>query len=105
MVANTAAKLAFVISETSLGAVLRERRGTRSLRDMSTESNVDIGTLSRIERDLIEVPSRDTLAGISRAYGLPLEMLAQLVYCGSPHDPAPATPSAPSSRKDLALAH
>lgn len=100
MIANAAAKLPFVIKETSLGSVLRERRGTRSLREMSAESGVDIGTLSRIERDLIEVPSRDTLAGISGAYGIPLELLAQLVYCGTPgHD------SATPPMKEPALAH
>ena len=76
----------FVISDTSLGAELRRARGDRSLNTISLACGVSIATLSRIEAGKIETPSRETLASISHAYGVPLEVLAQLVYCGHPAD-------------------
>lgn len=81
--------IAFVMRETSLGQELRKRRGTRSLRDLAKETGLSHATLSRIEADLIELPSRDTLDAISRGYGLPLEMLAQLVYLGRREEASP----------------
>ena len=78
--------LGFVISDTSLGAELRRARGNRSLNTISIASGVSIATLSRIEAGKIETPSRETLASISHGYGVPLEVLAQLVYCGHAAD-------------------
>lgn len=72
------------MSETTLGAELRKARNGRTLKDMSTLTGVDLSLLSRIEGGKVSMPSRDTLAAISRGYGLPLEYLAQLVYCGRP---------------------
>jgi len=82
--------LPFAMSETSLGRELKRRRGKRPLREVAEGSGISIATLSRIEADLIELPGKDTLAAISRGYGLPLEMLAQLVYLGRPSPDADA---------------
>lgn len=84
MARNTRANVGFVISGTSLGAELRKRRGTRSLSEIARDCGVSVATLSRIEAGVIETPSRETLVAISNGYDLPLEMLAQLVYCGEP---------------------
>lgn len=75
--------LRFVMSDTTLGKELLKKRSTRSLSEISRECGVSVATLSRIEAGLIETPSRETLAAISRGYDIPLEMLAQLVYCGA----------------------
>lgn len=100
MVRNTHVSLGFVMSDTSLGAELKKRRGKRSISEISRDCGVSVANLSRIEANIIETPSRDTLAAISRGYNMPLEMLAQLVYCGSP-----ATDQAtPPSMKEPALA-
>lgn len=94
MLRNSDARIGFVMSDTSLGKELKKRRGTRSLSEVSRDCGVSVATLSRIEAGHIETPSRETLTAISRGYDLPLEMLAQLVYCGADpalrHEPVPA---------------
>ncbi len=70
------------MTDTSLGEELKKRRGDRSLSEISRATGVSVATLSRIEAGIIVTPSRDTLSAIAAEYGLPLEMLAQLVYCG-----------------------
>lgn len=84
MRSNGSGNMGFVLNQTTLGTELRKARGHRSLREISQETGVSIATLSRIESDLIGLPSRETLAALSNSYGLPLEMMAQLVYCGAP---------------------
>lgn len=74
--------IGFVLSETTLGEQLTIRRGDRSLSEISRQCGVSVATLSRIEAGHIELPGKDTMRMISLAYGLPLEMLAQLAYCG-----------------------
>lgn len=83
------ANVGFVISDTSLGAELRKARGDRSLNTIASATGVSIATLSRLESGKIETPSRETLAAISPAYRIPLEVLAQLVYCGHAADLVP----------------
>lgn len=84
MVSKMRAILSFDMSETTLGVELRKARGDRTLKDMEALTGVDMSLLSRIETDKVPMPKRETLATISRGYGLPLEYLAQLVYCGKP---------------------
>lgn len=91
MKSKASGNIGFVMSDTSLGGELRRRRGDRSLSSMSQATGVSIATLSRIEAGKIETPSRETLTAISREYGMPLEVLAQLVYCGHPAQLLPAT--------------
>ena len=79
---NRTAKLGFMIGATNLGRELKQRRGSRSLHEIAKDCGVSIATLSRIEAGKIEVPSRETLIGLSYGYDMPLEMLAQLVYLG-----------------------
>lgn len=86
MVSNRRGSLSFDMSETTLGAELRKARGTRKLEDMSELTGVDVSLLSRIENNRTSMPKRETLTAISRGYGLPLEYLAQLVYCGKAAD-------------------
>lgn len=94
MVRKGSGNLGFVMSDTTLGAELHKARGTKSLSEIARDCGVSVATLSRIEAGAIETPSRETLAAISRGYDLPLEMLAQLVYCGAERrprlDPVPA---------------
>ena len=90
MISKAHAKLGFRMSDTSLGEELKKRRGARSLSEISRASGLSVATLSRIEAGKIETPSRETLAAIANEYGFPLEILAQLVYCGSPADAVPA---------------
>lgn len=86
------AMLGFDMSNTTLGAELRKaRRGMdMSMEDMAPIAGVNLTTLWRLESDKIATPSRSTLSAVSRSYGLPLEYLAQLVYCGKPADDEPA---------------
>ena len=88
--------MGYTMSETSLREQLTKARGTRSLSEIARNCGVSNATLSRIEAGLIEVPGRETLAAISAGYGLPLEWLAQLVYCG-------AATSDPEASDDTAL--
>ena len=84
------------MSETSLGAELRTKRGSRSLSDISRECGLPVSTLSRVEKGEIETPGRAVLEAISFGYGLPLEYLAQLVYLGKhpqEREPADDTPA------------
>lgn len=74
--------MAFNMSETTLGAELKKRRGTTGLRAMSRETGIPVSTLSRLEHDETDYPTKDLLARVSIGYGIPLETLAQLVYCG-----------------------
>ena len=84
--------LGFDMSNTTLGAELRKaRRGMDlSLEEMAPRVGVNLTTLWRLESDKIATPSRPTLAAVSRSYGLPLEYLAQLVYCGKSAEDEPA---------------
>lgn len=87
---NKRPTMGFDVSNTSLGQELAKKRNGRPFREMARlcENEVDIATLSRLERDQIETPSRRTMAAISRGYEMPMEYLAQLAYCGTPnHDP------------------
>ena len=86
MVSKISGMLGFDMSNTTLGAELRKaRRGMNlSLEEMAPLVGVNLTTLWRLESDKIGTPSRPTLASVSRSYGLPLEYLAQLVYCGKP---------------------
>lgn len=95
MVSKNRAMLGFDMSDTTLGAELRKaRRGMdMSLEEMAPLVGVNLTTLWRLESDKIATPSRGTLSAVSRSYGLPLEYLAQLVYCGKSVDDQPA-PSA-----------
>jgi transcriptional regulator with XRE-family HTH domain len=54
-----------------------------TLKDMAARTGVELSVLSRLETDKIVMPARDTLTAASQGYGLPLEYLAQLVYCGA----------------------
>ena len=93
MVSKIGGMLGFDMSNTTLGAELRKaRRGMDlSLEKMAPLVGVNLTTLWRLESDKIGTPSRETLAAVSRSYGLPLEYLAQLVYCGKAvADNAPA---------------
>jgi len=80
------------MSTTTLGTELRKaRRGMGlSLEKMAPRAGVTFPTLSRLESNKIATPSRETLAAVSRSYGLPLEYLAQLVYCGATAEDEPA---------------
>jgi transcriptional regulator with XRE-family HTH domain len=90
---NTTDRMGLDMSDTSLGKELRKARGERGLRSVAAESGISIATLSRIESDLIELPGRETLAALSAVYGLPMNYLAQLAYCGSPQkDSTSVTP-------------
>lgn len=91
---NKDSRITFDMADTSLGRELGKARAGRPLRKMVELCNneVDIATLSRLERDLIETPSRKTMAAISLGYGIPLQFLAQLAYCGSPVSIDPAVP-------------
>ena len=82
---KTRVTLGFDMSNTTLGVELRKaRRGMGlSLEGMVPRTELNLSTLSRLETDKIGTPSRDTLSAASRGYGLPLEYLAQLVYCGA----------------------
>lgn len=86
MISKTHAMLGFDMSTTTLGTELRKARLGLSLtlKEMEERSGVELSVLSRIETDKIPMPSRETLTAISYSYGLPLEYLAQLVYCGAP---------------------
>lgn len=103
MKSNARASMGFAMSDTNLGAELKKLRGERSLRDVAAMTGINYATLSRIENNQIELPTRETLAALSRAYRTPLEQLAQLAYCGTStrRHPAPATPP---SMKEPALA-
>ncbi len=81
------AKIITSKSEKTLGEELKQVRAKRSLREMADLSGVAFSTLARVESGFITTPSRDTLEGISRGYGIPIETLAQLVYCGRPSEP------------------
>lgn len=72
--------------ETNLGIEMRlaRKRLDLSLRDAAEKGGLQFTQLSRIERGLVRVPSRETLEAISYVYRLPLELLAQLVYLGNP---------------------
>lgn len=89
MMSINSATLGFDMSNTTLGIELRKaRKGMGlSLEDMAPQAGVNLSTLSRLEADKIGTPSRETLAAVSRSYGLPLEYLAQLVYCGKAEAP------------------
>lgn len=76
------ATIAYSMSETTLGQEMRKKRGERSLRKMAELSGIDFSILARIENGRIVMPSRDTLAAISRGYDMPMEHAALLVYCG-----------------------
>lgn len=80
---NTRDSIGFDMSETTLGAELKRLRGDRSLRAIAADTGINYATLSRIENGQIELPTRETLAALSRAYGTPLQTLAQLAYCGA----------------------
>jgi transcriptional regulator with XRE-family HTH domain len=84
--------LGFDMSNTTLGIELRKaRRGMgMTLKDMADRTGVELSVLSRIESEKIPMPKRETLSAISGGYGLPLEYLAQLVYCGKPAEDQPA---------------
>lgn len=97
---NIGGILGFTMSEISLGAELRQARGDRTLREMEAICGVNYSILARIENGKIEMPSRETLAAISRGYGKPLEYLAQLVYLGR----RPAEPEAPDVTPPLDMA-
>lgn len=87
--------MGYTMSDTNLREQLTKARGSRSLSEIARSCGVSNATLSRIEAGLIDVPGRDTLAAISTGYGLPLEYLAQLVYCGAANvDPAGADDTA-----------
>jgi transcriptional regulator with XRE-family HTH domain len=98
MTVHRAAKLSFRMMDTSLGAELKRKRGTQSLREIAVSCGVSFSLLARIERDEVKTPSRETLQGIAAGYGLPLEYLAQLVYLGDPeaidHSDSPANKEA-----------
>lgn len=92
MSSHSRAIVSFDMSETTLGTELKKARGLRTLREMERLTGVDFSLLSRIEHGKVAMPNRETLTAISSGYGLPLEYLAQLVYCGkgAVGDPVPA---------------
>jgi len=81
MRSNARASIGFDMSDTTLGTELRRLRGGRSLRDITKATGINYGTLSRIENDRIDLPTRETLAALSEVYQVPLSTLAQLAYC------------------------
>lgn len=85
MISKARSNIGFRMSDTSLGEELQKRRGSRSLSEISRATGVSVATLSRIEANKIETPSRETLHAIAHEYGMPVELLAQLVYCGNNH--------------------
>ena len=101
---NDAASIRFDMSQTSLGTELRRLRGERRLHQVADEAGITAATLSRIEADLIELPSRETLAALSRVYHVPLEHLGQLAYCGTPKARSARLSRDPAAQ-DAALAH
>jgi transcriptional regulator with XRE-family HTH domain len=97
MARNNGGILSLSMSEMSLGAALRAARGDRTLRDMEALTGVNFSLLARIENGKVEMPGRETLAAISRGYGLPLEYLAQLVYLGRRPEERDAADDTPHS--------
>ena len=83
MISKARSTIGYRMSDTSLGEELQKRRGTRSLSEISRATGISVATLSRIEANKIATPSRETLHAIAHEYGMPVEILAQLVYCGA----------------------
>ena len=59
---------------TSLGQKLIEARGDRSQREIARDAGIDVSTVSRIERGILD-PSISTLAAIADALGVPIAAL------------------------------
>lgn len=70
------------MAETSLGKELLRLRGSRSLRTVASEIGISHSLLNLIEKDEVDLPRRDTMEALARYYGVPLEYLARLAYCG-----------------------
>lgn len=58
-----------------LGAVLRERRGERTMLEVALAAGVSPETLRKIESGRIATPSFQTVAAIAGAVGLSLDQL------------------------------
>ena len=81
-----------VMAETTLGKELRRLRGERSLRDVASEVGISHSLLGQIENDGVDLPRRDTMDALANFYGVRLDYLARLAYCGGrPAEPVSAT--------------
>lgn len=59
-----------------LGALLRHRRGARSMVDVAAAAGVPAETLRKIEAGRIPTPAFFTIAAIAQALDVPLDQLA-----------------------------
>ena len=77
---------------TELGTVLRAARGARTLRQAAASIGIEHSTLSDLEHGRRR-PDLETLVGIHRGYGLPIEELMRMVARDAgldlPADPIP----------------
>ena len=85
------ARLDEAMAETTLGKELKRMRGTRSLRAVASEVGISHSLLAQIENEDIDLPRRDTMESLARFYGVQVEYLARLAYCGGRPHLMPAT--------------
>lgn len=64
----------------TLGEILAEVRGARSIRHMATLCGIDFSLLAKIEKGEIALPRRDTMAALARGYDVDLDDLAKAAY-------------------------
>ena len=61
----------------ALGALLRDARGTRTVREIATQAGLAEETLRKIERGAVPTPSLFTIAALTLALGLELGHLVR----------------------------
>jgi transcriptional regulator with XRE-family HTH domain len=81
-VGRTQRNLDKAMAETTLGKELRRLRAGRSLRDVAADVGISHSLLGQIENDGVDLPRRETMDALAHYYGVPLEYLARLAYCG-----------------------
>jgi transcriptional regulator with XRE-family HTH domain len=81
-VGRTQRNLNEAMADTTLGKELRRLRAGRSLRDVAADVGISHSLLGQIENDGVDLPRRDTMDALASYYGVPLEYLARLAYCG-----------------------
>ncbi len=79
---NKRVNLAAAMEEVNLPTILRLARGDRSFSDMARACSLPPMTIYRIETGSVELPNRKTMTSLSRGYGIPMDFLARVAYCG-----------------------
>lgn len=71
-----------------LGSLVEETRRAqkRSQRDVARAANIDIATMTRLEKGYYPTPTPATLRGLSKALGIPLLELYRIVEYVTPYD-------------------